>query len=314
MWTRSVLKDAAKQNLRGRYWFALGVVAIVGFLGGGSRLFTWRFDASDFRPDHFDWEGFASGDWQAFLDWLNSGFMRRAIVASLVATLLVLLIGLAYNIFVSPLVQVGGNRWFSRNRESASRPLVGQVFSLFRGATYSKTVLAMLWMNLFLFLWGLLTLVPVAVGWILSREEIISLRKWLQSGDFAEALFDRLAAIAPVFALATTLSFLFAIPLYIKMYSYRLTPWILADNPAIGMRRALRLSIELTRGQKWQIFVLDLSFIGWFLLGMLACGVGVFFVMPYYQAVQAELYAALRQNGVDSGLCSMEELGFTKVS
>ena len=37
----------------------------------------------------------------------------------------------------------------------------------------------------------------------------------------------------------------------------------------------------MTRGHKWNIFVLDLSFIGWFLLGILACGIGMFFVMPY---------------------------------
>jgi uncharacterized membrane protein len=315
MWTRSILKDAAKEHLRASYWVALGVVAIVGFLGGGSRMFTWQFNANDFRMDRYDWDKFASGDWQSFFGQLNNDMFRRMFTVGLLAGLFAVLVSIAYNIFVSPLVQVGGNRWFSRNREAAARPLVGQVFSLFRSGSYAKTVLAMLWMNLFLFFWGLLTLIPVAVGWILSRQEIISLRQWLQSGgDFSETLFNRLAAIAPVFALAVSLSALFAIPLYIKMYSYRLTPWILADNPAIGMRRALRLSIELTRGQKWQIFVLDLSFIGWFLLGMLACGVGVFFVMPYYQAVQAELYSVLRQNGVDSGQCSMEELGFTKVA
>ena len=61
------------------------------------------------------------------------------------------------------------------------------------------------------------------------------------------------------------------------------------------------------------MFVLDLSFIGWFLLGLLACGVGVLFVVPYFQAVQAELFAKLRGISVDSGLSSMEEFGFVRV-
>jgi uncharacterized membrane protein len=106
---------------------------------------------------------------------------------------------------------------------------------------------------------------------------------------------------------------IFSIPVIIKRYSYRMTPWILADNPAIGHKRALTLSMQLTRGHKMAIFVLDLSFIGWFILGMLLCGIGVLFVMPYYQAVQAELYARIRQSGVENSLCTMEELGYQAV-
>ena len=50
----------------------------------------------------------------------------------------------------------------------------------------------------------------------------------------------------------------------------------------------------MTDGQKWEIFVLQLSFLGWILLGSLLCGIGLFFVEPYVQATYAELYAKLR--------------------
>ena len=56
------------------------------------------------------------------------------------------------------------------------------------------------------------------------------------------------------------------------------------------------------------MFVLDLSFIGWFLLGMLALIVGVLFVLPYQNATYAELYAVLRGNAISGGLCSADEL------
>lgn len=56
------------------------------------------------------------------------------------------------------------------------------------------------------------------------------------------------------------------------------------------------------------MFVLDLSFLGWFLLGMIALLVGVLFVLPYYNATQAELYLALRRQALDNGLCSRAEL------
>ena len=60
------------------------------------------------------------------------------------------------------------------------------------------------------------------------------------------------------------------------------------------------------------MFVLDLSFIGWFILGLLACCVGILFVLPYYIATQAELYARLRTLAVEKNISSMEEFGYVR--
>ena len=46
------------------------------------------------------------------------------------------------------------------------------------------------------------------------------------------------------------------------------------------------------KGSKAQLFCLDLSFIGWYLLGFLCCGVGAFFVQPYHQMARANFYLA----------------------
>jgi uncharacterized membrane protein len=104
---------------------------------------------------------------------------------------------------------------------------------------------------------------------------------------------------------------LFFFPGIVKAYAYRMTPYILAENPHIGTRRAVELSNRMTRGHKWRMFVLDLSFIGWFLLGTIAFFVGVLFVLPYYNATQAELYLTLRRQALDAGLSSVEELNPT---
>ncbi len=101
---------------------------------------------------------------------------------------------------------------------------------------------------------------------------------------------------------------LLIIPGIVKFYAYRMVPYILADNPQIGYKRALELSVKMTDGEKFSIFVLDLSFIGWYLLGMLALLVGVLFVMPYQNATEAELYMILRQNAIQNGFCNYEEL------
>ncbi len=101
---------------------------------------------------------------------------------------------------------------------------------------------------------------------------------------------------------------LLVIPGIIKTYAYRMVPYILADNPNMDAMRAIQLSNQMTKGQKMDIFVLDLSFIGWYLLGSLLIGLGIYFVHPYANATNAELYLVLRQNAIDSGLCTHDEL------
>jgi uncharacterized membrane protein len=101
---------------------------------------------------------------------------------------------------------------------------------------------------------------------------------------------------------------LLIIPGIVKFYAYRMVPYILADNPNIGYRRAVELSMRMTDGHKFDMFVLDLSFIGWYLLGGLLFGIGVIFVMPYDYATKAELYLVLRQNALSSGYCGYDEL------
>lgn len=88
---------------------------------------------------------------------------------------------------------------------------------------------------------------------------------------------------------------LFIIPGIVKSYSYRLVPYIMAENPEMGWGEASRMSRDLMKGNKWKAFVLDLSFIGWKLLGALTLGLlDLFYVAPYVQATNAELYHALR--------------------
>jgi uncharacterized membrane protein len=101
---------------------------------------------------------------------------------------------------------------------------------------------------------------------------------------------------------------LLIIPGIIKAYSYSMVPYILADNPNIGVKKAIALSNEMTMGHKFDMFVLDLSFIGWYLLGAIAFGIGILFVLPYDNATKTELYLVLRENALQSNLCSYEDL------
>lgn len=106
---------------------------------------------------------------------------------------------------------------------------------------------------------------------------------------------------------------LFIIPGIIKGYSYYLIPYILADNPDISTDRAFEISMKTMDGEKWDFFVLQLSFIGWNLLGMLACCVGLYFVEPYVQTTYCEFYLAMRDKAIAKGIATPEEFNLTTV-
>ncbi|MGN7763818.1 DUF975 family protein [Paenibacillus sp. 22594] len=76
---------------------------------------------------------------------------------------------------------------------------------------------------------------------------------------------------------------LLIIPGIIKSYAYSQVPYILAGNPNIGYKRAVELSRQMTHGHKFNMFVLDLSFIGWILLGLLALGISIVSAIHSYQ-------------------------------
>lgn len=92
----------------------------------------------------------------------------------------------------------------------------------------------------------------------------------------------------------TLWSFLFIIPGVIKKYEYRMMPYLLAENPSLSKEEAFALSKKMMDGQKWDAFVLDLSFIGWdFLSGLTAGILGIFYVNPYKNMTCAALYDKL---------------------
>jgi uncharacterized membrane protein len=90
-------------------------------------------------------------------------------------------------------------------------------------------------------------------------------------------------------------SLLLFIPGIIKAYQYRMVPYLITEDPSLSTEQALALSRRMTDGEKWDMFVLDLSFIGWCFLAALTFGIGFLFLAPYIEATQAQLYFALRQ-------------------
>lgn len=95
---------------------------------------------------------------------------------------------------------------------------------------------------------------------------------------------------------------LLIVPGIVKSYEYMMVPYILAENPGMDRKAAFAISKQMMDGEKASAFILDLSFIGWYLLSILTCGIlAVAYVNPYVEATHAELYAYCKAKGFQQG-------------
>lgn len=93
---------------------------------------------------------------------------------------------------------------------------------------------------------------------------------------------------------------LFIIPGIVKSFAYSMTPYILEENPDMRASEAIKRSEEMMRGHKFDLFYLYLSFLGWYLLSVLTCGIGFFWSIPYSQTAVIAFYNDLKvENGFD---------------
>lgn len=130
---------------------------------------------------------------------------------------------------------------------------------------------------------------------LIDKKPVDFMDIFSKSDMFVKALFLRLRLT--VFIFLWTL--LLIIPGIIKSYSYSMSGFIMTENPEISSKEAIEVSMKMMAGNKWRLFCLQLSFIGWYILGLMACGIGVFFVQPYVNAAIAAFYDDVSRNPIE---------------
>ena len=150
----------------------------------------------------------------------------------------------------------------------------------------------------FIFIGGIVTLIitgPLTAGMCILTLHIVR-----ASNVKIEMLFDGFKIFGKAFLLyilngifTFLWSLLFIIPGIIKTYSYSMSYYILLDNPELTANEARLRSIEMMKGNKWRLFCLHFSYIGWILLCGLTFGILTFWIQPYMQTAQAEFYQSL---------------------
>lgn len=257
---RRAIKARAKENLKKCYWLAFGVAAIIGSLLGEGNL------SVDFPINSTD-SGTAVEPTLPIPSALVVG-----IVLLVLGVVTAVLIVKAY--FLDGALEVGrANFFLSATRESAQ---FSDTLSGFK-KNYRNVCKVMFIRTMKLLLWSLFILVPC----VLVMAIAIAAR-------------EQNAAVMTTIAATCMLLVPFSlVPSIVKGYEYSMMPYLLAEFPDMTSDEAFAASRKLTKGHKGELFLLDLSFIGWTLLGLLCLGVGVMFLEPYIQTAKAQSYAEL---------------------
>lgn len=133
----------------------------------------------------------------------------------------------------------------------------------------------------------------VTLGYVKFNLSLVDRKPATFAQLFSE--FHRLGAGIAMQLLRAIYTFLwmllFVFPGIYAAYGYAMTPYILAENPEMSANEAITKSKELMNGNRWRLFCLEISFIGWSLLCvLLTLGIGVFWLKPYMEASFAAFY------------------------
>ena len=93
-------------------------------------------------------------------------------------------------------------------------------------------------------------------------------------------------------------SLLFVIPGIVKGLSYSMSYFIIAENPNMTQNEARLESMRIMQGNKWRLFCLQFSFIGWYILSSFTAGILLFWVVPYVQTATAAFYEEIKNKPI----------------
>lgn len=193
-------------------------------------------------------------------------------------------------IFVGTIVSVGMMNVSVKLYQQDS-PNLGDLFTPFE--RYGRVLGGSLWMALWVFLWMLIFYVPFFIIYAIMIASV-----------FMGIPFATIGL-----TVAMVLSFALLIPVVIKILYYFCTPYLLARHPGVQAVKALELSKKMMDGHKADVFIAELSFIGWILLSGLTFGIlWVFYVGPYYQATMAGFFEEIKKDALEKGVITQEDL------
>lgn len=287
MWIRKELKSQARTAVKNNYWFTVAVCFIIAIVVGKYALSTTalhQYSQDNAVQDQYVVEKGVTQNTEIvnyFLDGISDGQVN-------------ILLEKNHNASKGVLATVFNNSYQSRSFLYGILNSANQIFFADRvGAGIVILIGVLISLLFFVFITNILK--------VCECRFFLENRLYPKTGIRRILFLYRLGKVwnpAKVMAVRSLFLSLWCLTIVggpIKYYSYRMVPYILAENPETSCGEALELSMHMMRGNKWRAFVLDISFWYWYLLQYFTLGlVGIFYVNSYVAATNAELYMALR--------------------
>ena len=282
-----VVKNAAYYRQRARaalkncYWYALLAALLAGFLGahtGGEGNIS--IDTSSFDLNIEVTENSVRNFVSAFAKTWSEGGITAVIQAhpwiAMIAVGFVsaLVFGFLFSLLVGAPVTLGYERYKLDVIDGGGRD-IKVLFRYFK-QSYKKSIALRVVHSLINFAASIPMLIVVGIFGISTLQAL--------AGAGSKQMVLVTALLCVVFAWVTAF-----LQIWLH-YRYRFCYMIMAEYPEIGVIDALRNSAQLMKGNKWKLFCLDISFIGWILLSIFTCGIGAIFLTPYTDTASAAFY------------------------
>lgn len=287
MWTRAQLKEKAKYTFKLNYWKVVIVTLLVALISGGlasgsgAEIKLEDNELSFTEDNYFEDEDIWGGDYDYSLD--EDIFYNGDIYGD--------------DFSIEDIYGEG----FQEDMEEILGAMDGMGIAMFLLIFMIVFIVVLAIVLIVSLVWAAFIHNPIEVG--SKRFFFKSLGEKAQVKEIAYAFDNNYKNVATVMFYKTLYemlwTLLFIIPGIVKAYEYRMIPYLLAENPNLTKEQAFAISKQMMDGQKWNAFVLDLSFIGWDILSACTMGIlGIFYVEPYKNMTNAALYEELSlQNG-----------------
>lgn len=264
------LRQIARSNQNKHFWWAVLITLLATLLAGDlASGVNLSFNLGDSSFDLYN-GAYAVDDAMSGL----RDFFLNPLVSAL--SILSTLLGLAAMV-IGGAVHWGFARYLLQTHDTdCKRPCA----TLFSGFSYFGKLLGLYWLlALKVFLWALIPIGVVVLGMVLIGLLAIAGMGWFSLAFLPLVVVAMLAA---------------SIPAICAEYRYSMAYFLMVENPDLGVSECIQCSINLMRGHKNRLFCLDLSFIGWYLLSGLTCGIlAVLYVLPYHAFAHTAFYRDL---------------------
>jgi len=281
----------AREVLKPCYWYAFLAAFVTILLGGlASGLFSVNLKNAVLEGFSINFDPRSVNnvvEIEQLLEWIRN--LDFAAIFAAVPSLPVFLgsaaiayaVSILFSVFVSSPVKLGYQRYCLHVLDGKGTDL-SVLFQYFKRGYYGKSVVLNLLHSLICFACQIPAFCAYAVTILALLNEFAA------RGTEQESSAGLLRAfIAMICVALIVLCGLLVMWVYYRLYFCYM---IMAEHPEIGPVDALRQSAKLMKGNKWRLFCLDLSFIGWVLLAACTCGIGMFFLIPYTQTAAAVFY------------------------